>query len=91
MALSEQEILRREALSELRNLGIEPYPANEFLVTARSSDIHADYEKFDGKEVILAGRLMGKRIMGKASFAELKDSEGRIQVYISRDDISADE
>lgn len=91
MALSEQEILRREALTELRNLGIEPYPANEFVTTAYSDEILENFEKFDGKEVVLAGRLMGKRIMGKASFAELKDSAGRIQVYISRDDISNDE
>ncbi len=91
MALSEQEILRREALTELRNLGIEPYPATEFVTTAYSDEILENFEKFDGKEVVLAGRLMGKRIMGKASFAELKDSAGRIQVYISRDDISNDE
>ncbi|MBB1194805.1 lysine--tRNA ligase [Flavobacterium sp. SOK18b] len=91
MALSEQEILRREALTELRNLGIEPYPAAEFVTTVYSSEILADFEKYEGKEVVLAGRLMGKRIMGKASFAELKDAEGRIQVYISRDDISNDE
>lgn len=91
MALSEQEILRREALTELRNLGIEPYPAQEFLTTAYSKDILENFEQYDGKEVVLAGRLMGKRIMGKASFAELKDSEGRIQVYVSRDDISNDE
>jgi lysyl-tRNA synthetase class 2 len=91
MALSEQEILRREALTELRNLGIEPYPAAEFITTAYTSEILADFEKYEGKEVILAGRLMGKRIMGKASFAELKDAEGRIQVYVSRDDISNDE
>jgi lysyl-tRNA synthetase class 2 len=91
MALSEQEILRREALTELRNLGIEPYPAAEFITTAYSSEILADFEKFEGKEVVLAGRLMGKRIMGKASFAELKDAEGRIQIYVSRDDISTDE
>lgn len=91
MALSEQEILRREALTELRNLGIEPYPAAEFITTAYSSEILADFEKYEGKEVVLAGRLMGKRIMGKASFAELKDAEGRIQVYVSRDDISNDE
>ncbi len=91
MALSEQEILRREALTELRNLGIEPYPAAEFTTTAYSSEILANFEKFEGKEVVLAGRLMGKRIMGKASFAELKDAEGRIQVYVSRDDISSDE
>ena len=91
MALSEQEILRREALTELRNLGIEPYPAQEFVTTAYSTEILENFEKFDGKEVVLAGRLMGKRIMGKASFAELKDSQGRIQVYISRDDVSDDE
>lgn len=91
MALSEQEILRREALKELRNLGINPYPADEFVTTAFSNEILSNFEKFDGKEVVLAGRLMGKRIMGKASFAELKDSEGRIQIYISRDDISNDE
>jgi lysyl-tRNA synthetase class 2 len=91
MALSEQEILRREALTELRNLGIEPYPAAEFITTAYSSEILADFEKYEGKEVVLAGRLMGKRIMGKASFAELKDAEGRIQIYVSRDDISTDE
>jgi lysyl-tRNA synthetase class 2 len=91
MALSEQEILRREALTELRNLGIEPYPAAEFITTAYSSEILTDFENFEGKEVILAGRLMGKRIMGKASFAELKDAEGRIQIYVSRDDISTDE
>ena len=91
MALSEQEILRREALVELRNLGIEPFPANEFTVSALSKQIFENFEEFEGKEVTLAGRLMGKRIMGKASFAELKDSEGRIQVYISRDEVSNDE
>ncbi len=91
MALSEQEILRREALTELRNLGIEPYPAAEFITTAYSSEILADFEKYEGKEVVLAGRLMGKRIMGKASFAELKDAEGRIQIYVSIGDISTDE
>ena len=91
MALSEQEILRREALVELRNLGIEPFPAAEFVTTSHSNDIITNFEKYEGKEVVLAGRLMGKRIMGKASFAELKDAKGRIQVYISRDDISSDE
>jgi len=91
MALSEQEILRREALTELRNLGIEPYPAAEFTTTTYSSEILTNFEKYEGKEVVLAGRLMGKRIMGKASFAELKDAEGRIQIYVSRDDISTDE
>ncbi len=75
----------------MRNLGIEPYPAQEFVTTAYSKDILENFEQYEGKEVVLAGRLMGKRIMGKASFAELKDSEGRIQVYVSRDDISNDE
>jgi len=91
MALSEQEILRREALTKLRDLGIEPYPANEFVTTAFSKDILENFEKFDGKEVVLAGRMMSNRDMGNASFAELKDSEGRIQLYISRDDISNDD
>jgi len=91
MALSEQELLRREALTELRNLGIEPYPASEFTVTAHSKNIIENFEEFDGKEVVLAGRMMSRRIMGKASFAELKDAEGRIQVYITRDDVSDDE
>jgi lysyl-tRNA synthetase, class II len=91
MALSEQEILRRESLQKLRNLGIEPYPAAEFETTNYSKEISENFEKFEGKEVVLAGRLMQKRIMGKASFAELKDSEGRIQIYIARDDISNDE
>ena len=91
MALSEQELLRRESLQKLRNLGIEPYPAQEFETTHYSKEILANFEKFEGKEVVLAGRLMGKRIMGKASFAELKDAEGRIQIYIARDDISTDD
>ena len=91
MALSEQELLRREALQQLRNLGIEPYPAKEFNVTHYSTDIIKKFEELEGKEVVLAGRMMSRRIMGKASFAELKDAEGRIQVYVSRDDISNDE
>ena len=91
MALSEQEILRRKSLTELRNLGIEPYPANEFKTTAYSASILKDFAQFEGKEVVLAGRLMSFRDMGNASFAELKDSEGRIQIYVSRDDISRDE
>lgn len=91
MALSEQELLRREALQQLRNLGIEPYPAQEFKVTHHSKDIIENFETLEGKEVVLAGRMMSRRIMGKASFAEIKDAEGRIQVYVSRDDISNDE
>lgn len=85
MQLSEQEIIRREKLQQLRDLGIEPYPAKEFEVTTYSSHIKENYE--EGKVVKLAGRLMSTRIMGKASFAELQDSEGRIQIYISRDDL----
>lgn len=91
MALSEQEILRRESLTALRQMGIEPYPAQEFEVSHHSADIVEKFETLQGKEVTLAGRLMQKRIMGKASFAELKDASGRIQVYISRDDVSEDE
>jgi lysyl-tRNA synthetase, class II len=91
MALSEQEILRREALVKLKELGIEPFPAAEFVTTTHSKNIIENFEQFEGTEVILAGRLMQKRIMGTASFAELKDAEGRIQVYISRDDVSQDE
>lgn len=89
MQLSEQEIIRREKLQQLRDLGVEPYPAEEFVITSNSKEIKEKYE--EGKVVKLAGRLMSVRVMGKASFAELQDSEGRIQVYISRDDISSSE
>lgn len=87
--LSEQERNRREALKELRNLGIEPYPAAMFDVNATSKEILKNYEvnKLDYKNVKLAGRIMSKRIMGKASFAVLKDTAGTIQVYIARDEI----
>lgn len=90
MSLSEQEIIRRQALGQLRSLGIEPYPAQEFKFTNYSSEILDNFDSLEGKEVVLAGRLMSRRIMGKASFAELKDSKGRIQIYVSRDDISND-
>ena len=89
MQLSEQEIIRREKLQQLRDLGVEPYPAEEFVVTSNSKEIKEKYE--DGKVVKLAGRLMSVRVMGKASFAELQDSEGRIQIYVSRYDISSSE
>ncbi len=89
MQLSEQEIIRRESLQKLRDLGIDPYPAAEYKTTAYISDILANYNAFDGKEVVLAGRIMSRRIMGKASFAEVKDSTGRMQVYINRDEISS--
>ena len=91
MPLSEQEIVRREALKKLRELGIEPYPAEEFPVTATSKDIKENYEQYEGKEVCLAGRIMSRRIMGKASFAELKDGQGRIQLYFNRDELAPGE
>ena len=90
MQLSEQEIVRRESLQKLRDLGIDPYPAAQFMVDTYSKDILSDFDKYEGKEVVLAGRMMSRRIMGKASFAEIKDAEGRIQVYISRDDIATE-
>ncbi|WP_196890470.1 lysine--tRNA ligase [Aureivirga marina] len=91
MQLSEQEIVRRESLQKLRDLGIDPYPAAEFKTTAYIKDIKENFESFEGKEVILAGRMMSRRIMGTASFAELKDSTGRMQIYINRDEIAPSE
>jgi lysyl-tRNA synthetase class 2 len=89
ITLSEQEILRRESLQQLRALGIDPYPAGEFLVTDWAQDIIENFERFPDtyKDVTLAGRIMTRRIMGNASFAELQDSTGRIQIYLKRDDI----
>ena len=87
MQLSEQEIVRRESLQKLRNLGINPYPAAQFKTTAKIDDIIGNYENLEGTSVILAGRIMSRRIMGKASFAELKDNSGRMQIYINRDEI----
>ncbi len=86
--LSEQEILRRESLKELRAMGIEPYPAAEYVVTGYSTDLKNNFkDDAPQQEVSIAGRLMTRRVMGKASFAEIQDSKGRIQVYISRDDL----
>lgn len=91
MELSEQEIVRRQSLQTLRDMGIEPYPAAEYVVTGYSSDIKNTFtEESVGQEVSVAGRMMSRRIMGKASFIELQDSKGRIQVYVSRDDISTE-
>jgi lysyl-tRNA synthetase class 2 len=89
MNLSEQEQIRRESLVELRKLGIDPYPASEYKTNAFAHDILANYsaEKNNFQEVCLAGRIMSRRIMGNASFAELMDSSGRIQIYIRRDDV----
>jgi len=83
--LSDQEIQRRESLKKLRDLGIEPYPADLYPVTNYALDIKNEFE--DGKKVCIAGRLMSQRVMGKASFAEILDSTGRIQVYFNRDEI----
>ena len=92
LELSEQEIVRRQSLQELRDMGIEPYPAAEFPTNAFSEDIKNDFKDEDEpREVVIAGRMMGRRVMGKASFAELQDSKGRIQVYVARDEICPDE
>jgi lysyl-tRNA synthetase class 2 len=87
--LSEQEIQRRESLNKLRTLNIEPFPAPLYPVNALSKSLLENYE--EGKEVCIAGRMMSRRIMGKASFAELQDSEGRIQIYVNRDEICPEE
>ena len=88
LELSEQELLRRQSLDELRKLGIEPYPAAEYPTNAYSTEIRNSFnDDEEPREVIIAGRMMSRRVMGKASFVELQDSKGRIQVYITRDDI----
>ncbi|MBP3837581.1 MAG: lysine--tRNA ligase [Prevotella sp.] len=92
LELSEQEIIRRECLKELRALGIDPYPAAEYPVNAYSTDIKGNFDDAaEQRDVCIAGRLMSRRVMGKASFAEIQDSKGRIQVYVSRDDLCPDE
>ena len=92
LELSEQEIIRRQCLQELRNMGIDPYPAAEYPTNTYSTEIKDEFKDDDEKrEVVIAGRMMSRRIMGKASFAELQDSKGRIQVYISRDEICPEE
>ncbi|WP_435254286.1 lysine--tRNA ligase [Tenacibaculum sp. A30] len=89
MQLSEQEVVRREKLGKLRELGINPYPADLFPLNSNSKEIKQKFE--EGKKVVIAGRLMSRRIQGKASFAELQDSEGRVQVYFNRDEICTGE
>ncbi|HCV80806.1 MAG TPA: lysine--tRNA ligase, partial [Zunongwangia profunda] len=89
MQLSEQEVIRREKLATLREKGINPYPADLFPLDHTSADIKTNFE--EGKKVVIAGRLMSRRIQGKASFAELQDSKGKIQVYFNRDEICTDE
>ena len=82
---SEQEIIRRDKLAKLRALGIDPYPAPLYPVDHTSAEVVSGFA--EGKKVVIAGRLMSRRIQGKASFAELQDSQGRIQVYFNRDEI----
>lgn len=93
MHLSEQEIVRRDARQKLEELGIDPYPSQLFEVNASAKEIHENYEKqkIDYKNISIAGRLMSRRIMGSASFAEIQDSTGRIQIYLRRDDICPEE
>ncbi len=91
--LSEQELERRKDREELYSLGINPYPAESFVINANAADIHTNYEnnKTDYKDISIAGRLMSRRIMGSASFAEIQDATGRLQIYVRRDDISTPE
>lgn len=91
--LSEQELVRRKSLEEIISLGINPYPAELFEVTANAKDIHENYErdKIGYKNISIAGRIMSRRIMGNASFAEIQDATGRIQIYIKRDEICTGE
>ena len=92
LELSEQEIVRRQCLQELREMGIDPYPAAEFPTNAFSTEIRDNFKDDEPqRDVCIAGRLMSRRVMGKASFAEIQDSKGRIQVYVSRDDLCPDE
>lgn len=91
--LSEQEIIRRQSREELNKMGIDPYPSETFEVNVTAEDIHLNYEKrkTDYKSISIAGRLMSRRIMGSASFAEIQDATGRIQIYVRRDDICSGE
>ena len=93
--LNEQQVLRRQSLEQLRALGIDPYPAALYPVNCLAADIRSHYadstEDEKWKQVVLAGRLMTRRIMGKAAFADLQDSSGRMQIYVNRDEICPDE
>ena len=92
LELSEQEIIRRNSLEQLKAMGINPYPADEYVVNGYSDDIVANFsDDAEPRQVSIAGRMMNRRIMGKASFFELQDSHGRVQVYVSRDDLCPDE
>ena len=91
--LSEQEIVRRTSMQKMKEMGIDPYPAAEFPVNVTTSEIKENYnpELNNYRDVVLAGRIMSRRIMGKASFAEIQDATGRIQLYINRDEICPEE
>ena len=92
LELSEQETIRRGSMATLRQMGIEPYPAAEYEVTGHSTEIRENFkDDAPARDVAVAGRIMSRRIMGKASFVELQDADGRIQIYISRDEICPDE
>ncbi|MDE6832113.1 MAG: lysine--tRNA ligase, partial [Muribaculaceae bacterium] len=88
LELSEQEIVRRNSLDEMRRLGIDPYPAAEWPVDAHAEEVKSTFsDDAPQRDVVVGGRVMGRRIMGKAAFMELQDSTGRIQVYVNRDEL----
>src|SRR3954469_26065705 len=93
MALSEQEVIRRQSKEELEKLGINPYPAELYEINALAKDILENFEQSPEayKEISIAGRIMSRRIMGSAAFAELQDESGRVQIYVRRDDICTGE
>ncbi|MBS1489302.1 MAG: lysine--tRNA ligase [Bacteroidetes bacterium] len=91
MNLSEQEVIRRQSMDELNKLGINPYPAPLFEVTISANEFHQHFPSLEGKDLSVAGRIMSRRVMGNASFAELQDESGRVQVYFRRDDLCPDE
>ena len=91
LELSEQEIIRRNSLNELRAMGIDPYPAAEYVTNAFSTDIKAEFKDEDEpRQVSVAGRIMSRRVMGKASFAHLLAAQGEMQIYVTRDDLGED-
>ncbi len=91
MQLTEQESIRRQSLEELNKLGINPYPAELFEITTTADDFHQNYSLLEGKDLSIAGRIMTRRVMGNASFIELQDETGRVQVYFRRDDLCPNE
>ncbi len=91
MPLSEQEIVRRESLKRLRDLGINPYPAAQYKTTHHVKDLNDNFDSLEGQEVVVAGRMMSRRIMGKASFTAVKDASGTMQIYVNRDELAPGE